>query len=310
MKKLSIAVAVAGAFAATGAGAAVLGEFDQGCLVPSAIHGSGADTVVGITARNINTAAGSAGGTVHWTFFDVNSNHVSDGHLTVTNNDLASFSLAGNAGALTTGVQGYLVFSSENTLGAHGMATSVEAIACNAFYVTSNDAAFIPSPSLDQSDYAAAAQGNLSTLGPASIISLVSGSGFTYPTLLNPLRNSAAAATGVHMRYWIDGAVGGRDTSVVIWSADSMAVSSIGATTVNMYNDSQVAQSVTIALPNFELNLYNPENQVGRPAAFLDGFVDMTFASLGAVRTTGIFIYSVVSDTAFGATQTLMGASY
>lgn len=306
MKKLSIAVAVAGAFAATGAGAAVVGEFDQGCLVPSAIHGSGADTVVGITAR----LGATAGGAVHWTFFDVNSNHVSDGHLTVTNNDLASFSLAGNAGALTTGIQGYLVFSAENTVGTHGMATAQEAIACNAFYVTSNDAAFIPSPSLDRTDYLAAAQTNLSTLGPASIISLVSGSGFTWPVTTNPRNNSAAAATGVHMRYWIDGATAGRDTSVVIWSADSMAVSSIGATTVDMYNDSQVAQSVTIALPNMELNMYNVENQVGRPAAFLDGFVDLAFASLGAVRNTGIFIYSVVSDTAFGATQTLMGASY
>lgn len=307
MKKLSIAVAVAGAFAATGAGAAVLGEFDQGCLVPAAIHGSGADTVVGITARLGTTA----GGAVHWTFFDVNSNHISDGHLTVTNNDLASFSLKDNAGALTTGVQGYLVFTAENTVGTHGMATSQEAITCNSFYVTANDAAFIPSPSLTQADYSGAAQGNLSTLGPTSVISLVSGSGFTWTVLSGgPNISSADPATGIHMRYWIDGATAGRDTSIVIWTADSVAVSSIGATTVNMYNDNQVAQSVTMALPNMELNLYNPETQVGRPANFLDGFIDLTFASLGAVRNTGIFVYSVVSDTAFGATQTLMGASY
>lgn len=310
MKKLSIAVAVAGAFAATGAGAAVLGDFDQGCLVPSAIHGSGADTVVGITARGITGAAGAAGGAIHWTFFDVNSNHVSDGHLTVTNNDLASFSLAANAGALTTGVQGYLVFTAENTVGTHGMATSAEAIACNAFYVTSNDAAFIPSPSLTQSDYSAAAQGNLSVLGPTSVVTLQSGSGFTYTIAAGPAGNSASAAVGVHMRYWIDGATAGRDTSVVIWSADSVAVSSIGATTVNMYNDSQTAQSVTLSLPNMELNMYNPENQVGRPAAFLDGFVDLDLTGAWAAVRTGIFIYSVVSDTAFGATQTLMGASY
>ncbi len=295
MNKLSIALAVAGAFAATGAGAAVLGEYDQGCLVPSAIYTTGAtDTVVGITTRTANS--------VHWTFFDVNSNHISDGRINMTANDLHAFSLAGVAGALTSGIQGYLTISAV-TAGTNALATTSEAIACNAFYVTAGDAAYIPAVSLTTSDYSAAAIANLTTLGPTSIVALGMGSGWVHT--VSPAEDSAMQATGIHMRYWIDGATGGRDTSVVIWSANPQSATS--PYTVNIYNDAQTPQSVTMALPNAELNVYNVEAQVGRPAAFLDGFVDW---SLTSALASGILVYSVVSDPAFGATQTLMGSSY
>lgn len=296
MKKLSIALAVAGAFAATGAGAAIVGDYDQGCLVPSATHGNGADTVVGLTSRT--------GNTVHWTFFDVNSNHVSDGDINMTPNQLVGFSLASNAGALTTGIQGYLTFSGENA-GTKVLASTSESIACNAFYLTTTSAAFIPSPGLTASDYSAAGAANLAGLGPTSIAGLQMGSGFTFTG--SPIRYSAQASRGIHMRYWIDGATGGIDTSVVIWTTNPM--SAVGPMTVNIYNDQQTPQSITMALPNAELNFYNPETQVGRPSSFLNGFVDW---SLPATAASGVLVYSVVSSSAIGggASQTLMGAAY
>ncbi|MBZ0104745.1 MAG: hypothetical protein K8H84_03855 [Sulfuricella denitrificans] len=290
MKKLSIALAVAGAFAATGASAVVLGEYDQGCLVPSAIHSATSNTVVGITARHA--------GTVYWTFFDVNSNHVSDGQFAVTANDMYSYSMSALAGALTAGTQGYLTFSHSSAGG--GVLSTSESIACNAFYVTTGDAAYIPAVALTQSDYTAGAAANLTTLGATSIDSLKMGNGFVNTG--SPLLTSAMAATHIDLRYWIDGATGGRDTAVVIWTANN----AIGNYTVNMYDDAQNRQSVTLALANQELNIYNPEAQVGRPATFVDGFVNF---SLSAALQSGILSYSVVSDPAFGATQTLMNAS-
>lgn len=285
MKKLTIALAVAGAFAASGASATVLGQYDQGCLVPSAIYSTGTDTVVGLTS--------SAATTVYWTFFDVNSAHVSDGQFAMTANDMTSFSMAATAGALTSGIQGYLTFSS----GAAGALAATNDLACNAFYITSGDAAYIPAVALDTADYSAAAAANLTTLGATSIESLQAGSGYVLDTL-----GSTVAATSIDLRYWIDGAAGGRDTSAVIWTADN----AVGSYTVNMYNDAQARQSITLTLANQELNVYNPENQIGRPAAFLDGFVNF---SLTAALQTGILSYSVVSDPAFGATQTLMNAA-
>lgn len=290
MKKLSIALAVAGAFAATGASAVVMGEYDQGCLVPSAIYSATTNTVVGITAQHA--------GTVYWTFFDVNSNHVSDGQFAVTANDMYSYSMSAMAGALTSGTQGYLTFSHSSAGG--GVLSTSESIACNAFYITSGDAAYIPATALTTSDYTAAAQANLTTLGATSINGLSMGSGYVHTGA--PLRASASMATHVDLRYWIDGATGGRDTATIIWTANN----AIGNYTVNMYDDAQNRQSVTLALTNQELNVYNPENQVGRPATFLDGFVNF---SLSTALATGILSYSVVSDPAFGATQTLMNAS-
>lgn len=296
MKKLSIALAVAGAFAATSAGAVVLGEYDQGCLVPSAKYDTtaGSNTVVGITARHA--------GTVYWTFFDENSAHISDGQFTVTANDLYSYSMSAMAGALTSGRQGYLTFSHSSAGG--GVLSTSESIACNAFYITTGDAAYIPAVALTQSDYTAAAAANLTTLGATSIQSLRLGSG--YVNTGSPVYTSAMAATHIDLRYWIDGVSGTstRNTAVVIWSANSQTAT--GPYTVNMYDDAQNRQSVTLTLSNTELNIYDPETQVGRPATFLDGFVNF---SLTAALATGILSYSVVSDPSFGATQTLMNAS-
>lgn len=278
MKKLTIALAIAGAFAATGASAMNLGQYDQGCLVPSAYHDAGSNTVVGITSKIATT--------VYWTFFDVNSNHVTDGQFPMTANDQYAFDWAAVAGAGTAGMNGYLVFTSGT--GA-AVVTGTKDIACNSFQVTANDAAFIPTPNLATVDYAGGV--NLTTMSPTSILTLAGG--------------VPGASTGSHMRYWIDGATGGRDTAIAVWTANVAK----GTYTVNIYDDAQNRKSVNFVLPNDELNLINPETIVGRPATYLDGFIDWSGAGYGLLAG-GLLTYSVVADPAFGATQTLTNPWY
>ena len=278
MKKLTIALAIAGAFAATGASAMNLGQYDQGCLVPSAYYDAGSNTVVGLTSK--------AATTVYWTFFDVNSKHITDGQFAMTANDEASFSWAASGGAGTSGMHGYLVFTSGTAAAA---TTGTSDIACNAFQVTANDAAFIPVPNLATADYAGGT--NLTTMTPTSILTLAGG--------------VPAASTGSHLRYWIDGAAGGRDTAIAVWTANPAK----GTYTVNIYDDAQNRKSVNFVLPNDELNLIDPETIVGRPATYLDGFIDWSGAGYAGL-VGGLLTYSVVADPAFGATQTLTNPWY
>ncbi len=277
MKKLTIALAIAGAFAATGASAMNLGQYDQGCLVPSAYYDAGSNTVVGLTSITATT--------VYWTFFDVNSNHITDGQFTMTANDEASFSWAAEGGAGTSGMNGYLVFTS----GTGAAITGTADIACNAFQVTANDAAFIPVPNLASGDYARGT--DLTTMTSTSILSLAGG--------------VPAASAGSHLRYWIDGAAGGRDTAIAVWTA---AIAK-GTYSVNIYDDAQGRKSVNFVLPNDELNLIDPETIVGRPATYLDGFIDWSGDGYDAL-VGGLLTYSVVTDPAFGATQTLTNPWY
>jgi hypothetical protein len=293
MKKLTIALAIAGAFAATGANASVtLGQYGQGCVVPSAFWNANSNTVVGITST-IPTP-------VYWTFFDVNSNHVTDGQFTMTGDDQYAFDWSAQGGSGTSGLNGYLVFTSSPT---SALATQANAIACNAFQISAGDAAFLPAPYTLIGDYSAPGI-NLTTMTPTSLIGLSGG--------------TPQNATNTHMRYWIDGATGGRDTAVVVWTTNAAA----DTYTVNIYDDAQNRKSVNFTLPNAELNIINPETIVGRPATYLDGFIDWNHGTAAAPITGvagksawvaadhGFLTYSVVSDPAFGATQTLTAPTF
>lgn len=297
MKKLSIALAVAGAFAASSANAAMtLGDYDVGCLVPFAIHDATINTVVGITARNVDATPGII---VYWTFFDVNSNHVTDGQFAMTDYDQHGFSWAASAGTGLAGRIGYLTFFT----GTAGGALTTDEIACNAFHITANDAAFIPAPAFTAGNLTAAGAADLTTLVNNDVIGLAGGTPVT--------------ATNTHMRYWIDGATGGRDTSVAVWTSNR----SDDTYTVNIYNDAQGRKSVNFVLPNQELNVINPEAIVGRPADYLDGFIDWRHGTAAApiagtagrsawvAADNGFLTYSIVTDGAT-ATQTLTAPTF
>lgn len=296
MKKLSIALAVAGLFGATGSQAAVVGDYSAGCLIPSAYYdNTGLNTAVGITSRVATT--------LYWAFFNVDSGHITDGQFAMTANDYKAFVLSENGGAGTSAINGYLVFSS----GAAGtLSGTSDDIACNAFAVSTSDAAFIPSIPMSSYDFVAGV--DLTNMGPASVKALMYGSGNIFSNVAGVA--TPTNATGVHARYFVDGlaTTPNTTTNIVIWTHDAPAASA----TLNAYDDIQTRKSVTVSLPNDELNIVNVETGVtGMPSSFVDGFIDITLAGLGgATSASALAVYSVVSLPAFGTTQTLMGASY
>ena len=295
MKKLAMtAVAAAAVLGAGAAHAYTSGTFSNGFVVPNVIHeASGATTAVGI----INTT--DANVPVYWTFHDQESNHVTDGCFVLTGKDYEPFVWSQNSGANLTGKRGYLVFAAGNTSTATtctaataSLAASSAIIAGNAFYVdpVAKDVAFTP-----VIDGPLTLTGNLTKLDADSLTAV----------------GGAAPVGGlqkISARYFVDGAPGGNDTSIVVWSTGNQKATY----TVNMFDDKQNRKSVNFDLQHAELDWFNPEEIGGRPAAFLDGFIEWDVPSLGSgtssVSTGSVFVYSVISSPAFGAVQTVLGA--
>lgn len=311
MKNLRVSLAVAAALGTSAAGAAVVSEYANGVLVPQATFES-AD--VG-TAVGLNTCAA---GRVFWTFFDEDSTHITDGQFDMTANDQFSYIWADQSGVGLQGQDGYLVFVLD-TNGNQALDTSDAAcLSGNAFFVDipNNDVAFVPTLPLNTEnvseddvvgvlgDFGDSDDGgifvpDLTTMGPDSIVALGAG---------------ANSGDLLHMRYFIDGQTGGRDTALVFWSAQDVR----GRFTVNIFDDEQNRKSVNFELDNAELNIVNPETIVGRPFNFLDGFIQWDLSGSEYRATTGedtndtgtvpdgVFSYSVISDPGFGAVQTVI----
>ncbi len=261
--------------------AVTLGIYDRGLLVPSVVHdGANLDTVVGITCQLKCTSDALVGDhnstatrTIHWTFFDVDSHHVTDGQFPCTDDDLFGFSWKANSGRGLENVEGYLVFR------------SVKAdmqIAGNAFLVdmANKDAIFIPVVPLDRDDMASD--------GSDAVLSLSKG---------------IPGNTKVDMRYWIDPTYNAA-TTIVIWLVDPIKDSKGKAIpqTVLAWNDDEQVKSVNIELPH-ELNKIIPCQIQGMPADFIDGFITWITPA-----TNESMIYSYISSTLFGAQQTLLAA--
>ena len=300
MKKFAMAAVAAAAMMAGGAQAYTVGSFSSGFVVPNVVHDANGTTAVGI----ISKGAGCA----FWTFFDQNSVHVTDGFIPMTNNDFQSFVWSAMAGENTAGRRGYLVFTAGNGNGTTTCAPTANAgmsIAGNAFHVlpASSDVAFVPV--IDGVDTSAIA--NLALMDANSVTTV----------------NGAVVLTGADsaefsMRYFIDGRAGGNDTNIVVWSTGDQR----GSHTVFMYNDAQAPKSVNFDLTHTELDWFDVESIVGRPAGHVDGFITWnvnreTFAPLvGGVKqtasaptTVSVFTYSVIASPAFGAVQTMLGAA-
>lgn len=312
MKKFAMAAVAAAALSAGVAQAYTVGTFSNGFVVPNVIHNDAAETTaVGI----INQSGGSRA--IYWTFFDQDSNHVTDGCVAVTNKDYEPFIWSAKSGNGLAGKRGYLVFAVGATTaggpaqtacaGNAVLATAGDAfISGNAFqvYATNKDVAYVPV--IDGPLSLATAATDITTMGPTSLVSVAGA--------VQVPANGAATQPTFSMRYAIDGAAGGTDTAIVVWSTGDHK----GAHTVNMYDDKQDRKSVNFTLTKAELDWFDPESIVGRNPAHLDGFIEWTpgaaspvgapasgsFYSLGG----SIFTYSVISSTAFGAVQTVLGA--
>ncbi len=313
MKKFAMAAVAAAAMTAGVAQAYTMGTFTNGVVVPNVIHNGLADT----TAVGLINRSGTAK-SVYWTFFDQESAHVTDGCFPMTQNDYHPFVWANESGLGLEGRRGYLVFALGSLIApAPGTAgcTAAEAaaglapaginarLAANAVQViaASSDVSYIP---VIDGDLTIA--GDLSTMGPTS---------------LTVAAGAAQVTPGVDpfmlMRYFVDStANAGNETRIVVWSTGDQR----GTHTVNMFDAAQNRKSVNFALTHRELDWFDPEQIAGRPATFVDGFIEwnagVTPADFpgGAGTDLGaggsVFTYSVISAPAFGAIQTVLGAHH
>lgn len=323
MKKLTLSLAVAAAVGATAANAAIESEYSVGLLVPNVIHdGAGNTTAVGIIAREA--------GTVYWTFFDEDSNHITNGQFDVTANDLHQFIWQDEAGFGLEDKRGYLVFVADVAAGAAGgscnnNATDGLITACDAALapiagaavqvIPPSDVAFLPAFPLVDID--------LSTfpitptnLGPADVDYLLAGAncvaaGSSITGTIGTLTENITGPYNddIDMRYFIDGSPGGDDTRIAVWSAQMIG----GTYTVNMFDDKQARKSVNFTLDHEELNFIDPEAIAGRPAGFTDGFIRWDVpcgfedaAHRNSAPFNGVVTFSVISAPSFGAVQTII----
>ena len=278
MKKIAIAAAVTAALSAGVAQAYTVGTFSNGFVVPNVIHNGPTDTTaVGIVALQPTS--------VYWTFFDQDSNHVTDGCFDMTANDFHSFVWANASGTGLEGKRGYLLFAAAGEKCNGGTdPLKDDAISGNAFQVNTaaQDVAFVP---VIDGPLTLAGGSNLTTLGADS---------------LTDIAGAANGGQTMYMRYFIDGKAGGNDTRIVVWSTGDQK----GSHTVNIYNDAQARKSVNFDLAHSELDWFDPEGIVGRPADYTDGFIAWT----APTSIEAVFTYSIIASPAFGAVQTLLGA--
>lgn len=317
MKKFAMAAVAAAALSAGMAQAYTVGTFGNGFVVPNVIHNGDTDTTaVGI----INQSGGTVG--IFWTFFDANSNHITDGCFAMTDKDYEPFIWSQQSGTGLAGTRGYLVFAAGATTSAASAAAACAAgnavvpatgstalIGANAFQVnsTAQDVAFVPV--IDGPLTFSAAGTNLTTLGPTSVTRVAGARTVTA---------GPSATPAFSMRYAVDAALNaGLETRIVVWSTGDHR----GTHTVNMYDAAQNRKSVNFALAEAELSFFNPETIPGRPANFTDGFIewapvaaipsDLPAAAVsGALYTLGgsVFTYSLISAPAFGAVQSVLGS--
>jgi hypothetical protein len=275
---IGLVVTLAMMFMAGQASAVTLGMYDTGQLVPRVYHdNANVDTVVGITCVK------AGGCDVYWTFFDVDSTHITDGIILMTEDDYEPFSWMKESGFGLEGVDGYLVFTSGT---ANFGASPTNDIFANAFLVNSadSDAVFIPVVPLGLADYAPGA--DIRALDATSIVSLT---------------NGTAPGQVLDIRYWIDPAYCAY-TRVVLWSVCDVS----GTYTVNMYNEDEDWKSLNFDLLNEELNLMDPATLQGRPAGFVDGFIRFIVPTIGGGCQNDMFVFSYIDSELIGAMQTLL----
>lgn len=289
MKKFAMAAVAAAAMTVGVAHAYTAGTFSNGVVVPNVIHNGPTDfTAVGLINQSGGTKA------VFWTFFDQDSAHVTDGCFTMTDKDYEGFPwLEGNAGANTAGKRGYLVFSLGGATCAD-VAPGAGRLAAHAFQVntTSSDVAY--TPVIDGPLTYDAAVLDLTVLGATSLTK-VAGAAQTIP-------GAGEAGAKFSMRYYL---AGGAKTNIVVWSTGNQS----GSHTVNIYDDKQGRKSVNFDLDKKELDWFDPAPIVGRPANFVDGFIEWDaalVAGFGGVNAS-VYTYSVIDAPAFGAVQTVLG---
>lgn len=297
MKKLAItAIAAAAVLGAGAAHAYKSGTFANGFVVPNVVHNAdGSGTVVGIISRSA--------GPVYWTFFDRDSIHKTDGCFYVTKNDFTPFNWSQNSGLDLTGERGYLLFVTGNTSSKCNEDLTVPSTASSGLI---SGSAFFVDPVNKDVAFTPVIDGDVMLTGGRPLNDLKE---FSLTKVDGAMQVTAGGTNMVSARYYIDNAAGGNDTNIFVWSTGSQK----GTHTVFMYNDKQENKSVNFKLDHTELDAFNPETIPGRPADYLDGFINWTpilkTEDTAATATGGsVFVYSVISAPALGAVQSILGA--
>lgn len=286
MKKLSLAVAVAATLVSGVASAYTTAVPADGVLVPNVIHNTVADTTaVGV----INHAATPV--IVYWTFFDEDSNHITDGQFPMTGGDYYPFVWSEESGLGLENRRGYLTFHVGDSTGV--MTVAADQISAAAFQLNAadGDAVFVPTfPIVDADNFT---PDNLTLLD-----------GSSYATI-----NGAAAAVlnTVDMRYEMNS---DWTSMITLWATAGLATSR----TVNMWDDEQNRKSVNFDCDKEELCFIDPTSILGRPADFTRGYIrletqyisDATVAEGGPAGSGSFVSYTTVQSTAFDATQTVL----
>lgn len=307
MKKFAMAAVAVAAMMAGGAQAYTAGTFSNGAVVPNVIHnGSTQFTAVGVVNQSGKTVP------VFWTFFDQNSAHVTDGCFVVTDKGYRGFNWRAESGLGLENRRGYLVFAAGGSTVSNPVAGPTCAdtghdvtaqIGVHAFQVDtgSSDVAYTPviDGPLATAAYNVGIVGDLTTMGPNTI-----------GAVWGAAQSGATSTTGnanFSMRYYLEN---GASTNIVVWSTGRQNRSH----TVNIFDNAQNRKSVNFDLTQQELDWFNPAGIAGRPANFVDGFIEWN--ANGALRdgatppaavTGSIFTYSVMNAPAFGAIQTVLG---
>jgi len=339
MKKFALAAVAAAALTAGVAQAYTVGTFSNGFVVPNVVHNGAANTTaIGIVNRSTQTVP------VFWTWFDQDSTHGVDGCFGMTANEYRGVNWAAISGVGMENKRGYMVFavggaaagfSAATVCGAAGAQTlaaltTASQISANAFYVDVAGKSVAFTPVID-GPLVLAAGTNLTTMGALSLQRVAGAASITgtAPVAAEPAAIPAAAGvnsttlfgrtntTSMSLRYFIDGTVNsGNDTRIAVWSTGNQR----GTHTVNIYDNAQNRQSVNFVLNESELSWFDPETIPGRPAAFVDGFIDWNPSAAptplagGAAETLinvgggDVYAYSVVIAPSFGAVQSLLGA--
>lgn len=339
MKKFALAAVAAAALTAGVAQAYTVGTFSNGFVVPNVVHNGAANTTaIGIVNRSNQTVP------VFWTWFDQDSTHGVDGCFGMTANEYRGVNWAAISGVGMENKRGYMVFavggaaagfSAATVCGAAGAQTLAalglnSQISANAFYVDVAGKSVAFTPVID-GPLVLAAGTNLTTMGALSLQRVAGAAAVlgTAPVAAEPAAIPAAVGvnsttlfgrtntTSMSLRYFIDGTVNsGNDTRIAVWSTGNQR----GTHTVNIYDNAQNRQSVNFVLNESELSWFDPETIPGRPAAFIDGFIDWNPSAAptplagGATETLinvgggDVYAYSVVIAPAFGAVQSLLGA--
>jgi hypothetical protein len=273
--------------AGTAAQASAPNEYDSAQMVPYANFTTGGNqTAVGLLARDA--------GTVYWAFFDADGNRRANSSFPIVANQLRGFFWnATTAGGNSLADEpGFLVFALDTN--GDGQITNSDGsdnLGANAFYIVPpNDVAYVPTVDVDDSEL----------IDPRPV-------NWTVPPVTGLPDKFAETGDTVDIQYLIDGASGGDDTAIVIWTTRQM----VSTQNMTLHDGDGTSKPITTPFLADNLNLIDPEADPEVTSGFFgDGYLRWPIPNGGDGQPVDVFLFSMVSSPFFGAIQTLLPNFY